>query len=86
MAQNNTTTKPLNQNRMEKETLEEAAENLYPHNPFWIGSGENARLYDEFKTQRDSFIEGAKWMQEQLEKLKDFDTWKEWKNQTFKSE
>ena len=64
---------------MEKE-MEEAAERLYPHKPFWIGSGENARLYDEFKTQRDSFKLGAKWMQEQIEKLKDFDTWKEWKN------
>ena len=27
-----------------------------------------------------SFIEGAKWQQEQMEKLKDFDIWKEWKN------
>jgi hypothetical protein len=59
---------------MEKEKLKEAAEKLYPYNPFWIGSGENARLYDEFKTQRDSFIEGAKWMQEQ------------YYNETFKSE
>ena len=31
-------------------------------------------------TKRESFIAGAKWMQEQMEKLKDFDTWKEWKN------
>jgi hypothetical protein len=26
------------------------------------------------------FISGAKWMEEQMEELKDFDTWKEWKN------
>jgi hypothetical protein len=26
------------------------------------------------------FISGAKWMEEEMEKLKDFDTWKEWKN------
>ena len=35
----------------------------------------------------DSIIRQAKQMEkEQLEKLKDFDTWKEWKNETFKSE
>jgi N-methylhydantoinase B/oxoprolinase/acetone carboxylase alpha subunit len=35
----------------------------------------------------DSIIQQAKQMEkEQLEKLKDFDTWKEWKNETFKSE
>ena len=49
---------------MKQETLEEVAKRLYPHKPFWIGSGKSARLYDEFKTQRDSFIEGAKWQQE----------------------
>jgi hypothetical protein len=26
-----------------------------------------------------SFKAGAKWMEEQMEKLKDFETWKEWK-------
>ena len=26
------------------------------------------------------FRAGAEWQQEQMEKLKDFDTWKEWKN------
>jgi hypothetical protein len=35
-----------------------------------------ASTTDEF----NMFIAGAKWMQEQMEKLKDFDTWKEWKN------
>lgn len=49
---------------MKQETLEEVAERLYPHKPFWIGSGKSARLYDEFKTQRDSFIDGAKWQTE----------------------
>jgi hypothetical protein len=29
---------------------------------------------------KDMFISGAKWMEEEMEKLKDFDTWKEWKN------
>ena len=49
---------------MKKETLEEIAERLYPCKPFWIGSGASARLHDDYKTQRDSFIEGAKWQQE----------------------
>lgn len=26
------------------------------------------------------FIAGVKWQKEQMEKLKDFDTWKEWKS------
>lgn len=51
---------------MEKETIEEAADN-------WVRQ-------PVIGTKRESFIEGAKWMQEQIEKLKDFDTWKEWKN------
>jgi hypothetical protein len=83
---------------MEKEKLKEAAEKLYPYNPFWIGSGKNARLYDEFKTQRDSFIEGAKWQTERMYSI-DFIMWysgmdkdkienahKRWINETFKSE
>ncbi len=52
-----------------QETIEEAAE-IYS-----FGWGEN----DDEK----AFIEGAKWQAEQMEKLKDFDTWKEWKNETF---
>jgi hypothetical protein len=38
--------------------------------------------YDEidFSTYERFIKLGAKWMQEQLEKLKDFETWKEWKN------
>ena len=47
-----------------KETLEEAAERLFPDN----------------SVQKRIFIKGAKWQQEQMEKLKDFDTWKEWKS------
>ena len=49
-----------------QETLEEAAEN-------WVRQ-------PVIGTKRESFIAGAKWMQEQMQKLKDFDTWKEWKN------
>ena len=32
---------------------------------------------------KNDFIAGAKWM---LDKLQDFDTWKEWKDINFKSE
>jgi hypothetical protein len=53
--------------KMEKETLEEAAERLYG-------------LADKYSKNRIGFIAGAKWMQKQMEKLKDFETWKEWKN------
>ena len=49
--------------------LEEAARKWYS----------NTKLFD--KGELNAFIAGAKWMQKQLEKLKDFDTWKEWKNQ-----
>jgi hypothetical protein len=38
-------------------------------------------LSDRYSKDRLAFIAGAKWMQEQMEKLKDFDTWKEWKNE-----
>jgi hypothetical protein len=47
-----------------KETLEEAAERLFP----------------DSSVQKRIFIKGAKWQQEQMEKLKDFETWKEWKS------
>ncbi len=39
-----------------------------------------ANLADPNLCKTDNWIAGAKWMQEQMEKLKDFDTWKEWKN------
>ena len=54
--------------KMKKETLEEAARKWYS----------NTKLFD--KGELNAFIAGAKWMQEQMDKLKDFDTWKEWKN------
>ena len=44
-----------------------------------------AQSYAVNKRNRTShymgFIEGAKWMKKQMENLKDFDTWKEWKNE-----
>jgi hypothetical protein len=59
---------------MEKETLEEAAENYAVQ--YLI---EDEQEIDSVN-RKQSFKAGAKWMQEQLEKLKDFETWKEWKN------
>ena len=53
---------------MKQETIEEAAERLYPDEWDW--------------KEKESFIEGAQWQQKQAEKLKDFDIWKEWKNKT----
>ena len=54
MKQNNTTMKPLNQNKMKKqETLEEAAENM------WLDPMKNL-------TSKMSFIEGAKWQAERM--------------------
>ena len=66
---NNGTMKHLNQNRMEEiEEIEEAAK-------------EFAKNYSIYPTAQDDteygFKHGAKWM---LDKLKDFDTWKEWKD------
>ena len=57
---------------MDKETLEEAAEKVYPINIVVD--------YDTNEDIRTIFIEGAKWMEQEMEKLKDFDTWKEWKS------
>jgi hypothetical protein len=56
---------------MNKETLEEAAERISKTNSVY----ETAQ--DDFY---HGFIAGVKWMEEEMEKLKDFDTWKEWKN------
>jgi hypothetical protein len=53
---------------MSNETVEEAAERFLK---------DGAR---KFKTAKQVLIGFAKWQQEQMEKLKDFDTWKEWKN------
>ena len=56
-----------------KQTLDEAAE-------------EFAKNHSIYPTAQDDteygFKHGAKWMEEQMEKLKDFDTWKEWKNKS----
>ena len=52
----------------QQETLEEAARNY-----------RDLKLPDDLY---DGFIAGAKWQQERMEKLKDFDTWKEWKNKS----
>ena len=54
----------LKKKMVNKETLEEAAERLFP----------------DSSVQKRIFIKGAKWQQEQMEKLKDFETWKEWKS------
>jgi hypothetical protein len=61
-------------NTNKQETLEEAAEKRIPTSP---------KVWDLTETRRSDFKAGAKWM---LEKLQDFDTWKEWKDITFKSE
>ena len=61
--QKHTTMKPLNKNKMKKETLEEAAERLYPFNPYSIGNGIK---YDEYAKERRCFIEGAKGQAERM--------------------
>ena len=57
-----------------KETLEESAE-VYANKK---GDIPTTKLEDALFKQ--GFIDGAKWMEKEMEKLKDFDTWKEWKN------
>ena len=39
-----------------------------------------AHLADPNLCKTDNWIAGAKWMEKQMEKLKDFEVWKEWKN------
>ena len=59
-----------------KQTLEEAAEK-------WVFETNEHKWSNNDDTAGDnygSFKAGAKWMEDQMEKLKDFDTWKEWKN------
>jgi len=60
-----------NKTKMNKETIEEAAE-------------EFAKSHSIYPTAQDDteygFKHGAMWMKEQMEILKDFETWKEWKN------
>ena len=52
--------------KQEIETLENAALNLYPNNPYWVGDGKNRRLYDEFAKSRQGFIQGAKWQAKRM--------------------
>jgi len=59
-----------------KETLEEAADK-------WLFETNGHKWSNNDDTAGDnygSFKAGAKWMEEQMESLKDFETWKEWKN------
>ena len=46
-----------------QETLKEAAERLYPFNPYSIGNGIK---YDEYAKERRCFKEGAEWQQERM--------------------
>jgi hypothetical protein len=55
-----------------KETLEEAA---IKYAFFTETNGVNVN-----QRKKQHFTAGAKWMQEQMERLKDFEVWKEWKN------
>jgi hypothetical protein len=61
------------QETLEETALEYASEKLGRIVPIYKELDANVAEYV-------GFINGAKWMQEQMEKLKDFDTWKEWKN------
>jgi hypothetical protein len=70
-----------------KETLEEATERLQKDKyGIFISKDADVKGQLVIDTANAAFlsgmIEGAKWQQEQMEKLKDFDAWKEWKNKT----
>ena len=54
-----------------QDTLEEASEMFI--SKYYSGEGYERDIEEAIKF-------GAKWMEEEMEKLKDFDTWKEWKN------
>ncbi len=59
-----------------QETIEEAAEK-------WVFETNGHKWSNNDDTVGDnygSFKAGAEWMREQMESLKDFETWKEWKN------
>jgi hypothetical protein len=61
-----------------KETIEEAAEK-------WVFETNGHKWSNNDDTAGDnyeSFKAGAKWMEDQMESLKDFNTWKEWKNKS----
>jgi hypothetical protein len=55
---------------LKQETLEEAIKREY----------EVRKFNSDFPFDPQSFKLGAKWMEKHMEKLKDFETWKEWKN------
>jgi hypothetical protein len=55
------------------ETLEEASEMFI--SKYYSGEGYERDIEEAIKF-------GAKWMEEEMEKLRDFETWKEWKHQT----
>jgi hypothetical protein len=58
------------QSIIQEETLEEAIKREY----------EVRKFNSDFPFDPQSFKLGAKWMEKHMEKLKDFETWKEWKN------
>jgi hypothetical protein len=49
---------------MNKEILEQAAEQMYPNKPY--ATGDKGIMYDEFAKQRIGFIEGAKWQADKM--------------------
>ena len=67
-----------------KETLEEASERILANNIDGLKDAlKDDDLFYFYKGVIQSYGQAmAKWQQEQMEKLKDFDTWKEWKNKT----
>jgi hypothetical protein len=67
------------------EELEKAAERLQKDKyGIFISKDSDVKGQLVIDTAKAAFksgmTEGAKWMKEQMEELKDFDTWKEWKN------
>ena len=59
-----------------KETIEEAADK-------WVFETNGHKWSNNDDTAGDnygSFKAGAEWMRQQMDSLKDFETWKEWKN------
>lgn len=67
-----------------KETIEDTAELYSTMTMFYNPQSEEAPTQEEIMNYEyvaeTSFKAGAKWMEEQMESLKDFETWKEWKN------
>jgi hypothetical protein len=62
-----------------KETIKEVAERL-TENAYRNDVWEEGRLKRVGYYQ--GIIDGMLWMEEQMESLKDFNTWKEWKNKS----